>query len=199
MFLPPQCPSSQPVRKTALQADHYLITVVCIFSCANPYDRSLIKRTVETNVGRTRKIADDAIIDAAERGGTIGLSIDAVKHEANIGKAHAVYNHRRKNTLLDMALVLQIAAEIERKPTFIEAATLLSFQNCSTASAAPSLRVKSGREFWRRRCSLRLRQRLAAAKNPSACRKRPSSDHGMSQAERCTDSVLKNLPDCISW
>lgn len=102
-------------------------------------------------MGRTRKIADDAIIDAAEpgvlRGGTISPSIDAVTHDASIGEPRVVYNRRRKNTLLELAFVLQVAEEIERKSTFIEAVNVALFPELFDRVSGTFVGPKSGRDL----------------------------------------------------
>jgi len=67
-------------------------------------------------MGRTRKISEDDILDAAERVvvrlGATGLSIDAVAQEAGVSKARVVYDHKSKSGLLEALVHRKFEADL---------------------------------------------------------------------------------------
>lgn len=73
---------------------------------------------LESDVGRTRRIMKDDILDAAERVivrlGSAGLSIDAVAQEAGVSKATVVYDHKSKAVLLEALVDRLVSKELER-------------------------------------------------------------------------------------
>jgi len=67
-------------------------------------------------MGRTRKISEDDILDAAVRVvsklGAAGLSIDAVAQEAGVSKARVVYDHKSKSALLEALVDRKVKADM---------------------------------------------------------------------------------------
>lgn len=77
-------------------------------------------------MGRTRKISEDDILDAAERVvvrlGAVGLSIDAVAQEAGVSKARVVYDHKSKGALLEALVDRKVKADLAHIEACVEAA-----------------------------------------------------------------------------
>lgn len=77
-------------------------------------------------MGRTRKITEDDILDAAERvvvrQGAAGLSIDAVAQEAGTSKATVVYDHKSKSALLAALVERRVKADMADVAAGVEAA-----------------------------------------------------------------------------
>ncbi|MBO9126783.1 MULTISPECIES: TetR/AcrR family transcriptional regulator [unclassified Rhizobium] len=77
-------------------------------------------------MGRTRKISEDDILDAAERVvvrlGAAGLSIDAVAQEAGVSKARVVYDHKSKSGLLEALVDRKFKADIAHVEECVQAA-----------------------------------------------------------------------------
>jgi AcrR family transcriptional regulator len=77
-------------------------------------------------MGRTRKITEDDILDAAERVvvrlGAVGLSIDAVAQEAGVSKARVVYDHKSKSGLLEALVDRKFKADVAHVEECVQAA-----------------------------------------------------------------------------
>lgn len=75
-------------------------------------------------MARSRKIAEDDVLDAAERvvvrQGAAGLSIDAVAREAGISKARVVYTHKSKSALLEALIDRRVRIEKQRTREAVE-------------------------------------------------------------------------------
>ncbi|GGE48527.1 TetR family transcriptional regulator [Agaricicola taiwanensis] len=69
-------------------------------------------------MGRNRTIDRDAVLDAAQkvvsRDGAIGLTLDAVAHEAGISKASVLYDCKTKQQLIQAVIERRIARDTER-------------------------------------------------------------------------------------
>lgn len=102
-------------------------------------------------MGRTRKIMQDDILDAAERVivrlGAAGLSIDAVAQEAGVSKSSVVYDHKSKNALMEALIDRLVANEMKRNAISVQehAATPHPelFGRIAAASPAPTDKDKA--------------------------------------------------------